>query len=135
MRVTMLVRSTTGLEASMRARTARQRQRVKAATARSLDRVFTRAQESTPRDTHYMALHMRAELIREGYDFAVGFRSSDFVGQTNPATGQVITAFYPVFVIKGTRFMAGRDFLSAALRAERMNIRRGYARALSERSA
>ncbi len=132
-RLTVTVRNVEGLTAFLKARDARQRARVRAVTERGLDRVFHMAQSLCPRDTHYMALHMLGETTRNGTNFFVGWKKDRFVGEVNEATGEVVTEFYPPFVVFGTRFMAGRDPLTPALQAERANLRRGYARALSDK--
>lgn len=134
-RRTIYVRNVAGVEAAIKARTGRQRAAIRGVTERGMLRVLNRAQALCPRDTHYMALHMRAELTQRGYNFFVGWHAEDFIGKTNPVNGRVITSFYPKFVVFGTRRMAGRDPLSPALRAERPNLLRGYARALELRAA
>lgn len=133
MRVTVLVRNTAGIKAAIRSRTARQRQRVLEATQQGAEQVTEQARALCPVDTGFMVDRLRTEIGGDGDRFAVGFRAEDFVGQVNPATGKEITAFYPVFVVFGTRFMAGNDFLTAALRAEQATIRQGYTRALNGR--
>jgi hypothetical protein len=130
-RLTFFVRNIPGVEAGIRATSRRQRAACRAVTVRGLERVLATAQDLCPRDTSYMALHMRAELTREGLGFVVGWHAADFVGKTNTATGRVITSPYFLFVVFGTRHMAGRDPISPALRQERPNLLRGYARACS----
>ncbi len=130
MRVTMLVRNTDGLKAKIRARTREQKQRVREVAEREGDETYAIAFSLANRDTGYMADQLRLEFTRGGFNWAVGFRSEDFIGQVNPVTQQEITAFYPVFVILGTRFYAGNDFLTAALRGRRELIRQSYARAI-----
>ena len=131
MKLAVLARSSPTLATRLAARTARQKQKIQALTERSAERAFVRVQELEPRDTNYMADHTRIEMREEGLAYLIGWRRGDFVGQTNPATGQEITAFYPVFVTYGTRYMAGRDALTPALQAERPILRRAIARALS----
>jgi hypothetical protein len=131
----MVVRNTEGLKAKIRARTKQQKARIKQATATGLERVFNLAQEKCPRDTEYMALHMAQGLTRDGFNFFVGFFREDFVGQLNRQVEppRLITEFYPDFVIRGTRFRAGNDFLMAALREDRPNLLRLYRVALAGR--
>lgn len=129
-RMTVLVRQTAGLTARMQAKTRAQRAAVLEAAERDRERTFARAQSECPRDTHYMALHMVDEPTRGGFHWAIGFRRRDFVGHTNPADGRVITAFYPVFVIHGTRRQAGNNFLRRAYQDEAANRARGFRRAL-----
>jgi hypothetical protein len=136
-RRTYFVRNLAGVEAGIRARNPAQRAAIRAVTARGLERALHSAQDLCPRDSGYMALHMRAELTHEGFGFRLGWHRDDFVGQINTLVepNRLITDFYPVFVVFGTRHMQGRDPISPALRAERPNLLRGYARALQLRAA
>ncbi len=127
----MLVRNTQGLKAKLRARTQQQKQAVLAVMATSGERVLNTAAGLTAFDTGYMLSKLRLEPTRGGYNYAVGWRDEDFTGQSNPATGQPIDVFYPVFVVLGTRFMAGRDPLTPALRLERPTLNQELAQALS----
>lgn len=131
MRVTMLVRNTDGLKAKLKARHREQKQAVLAVAEREGNETYAIAHSLANRDTGYMADHLRLTFTRGGFNWNVGFRAEDFVGQVNPVTGQEITAFYPVFVILGTRFYAGNDFLTAAMRSRREMIRQSYARAIA----
>lgn len=131
----MQVRNSEGVLAKLRARSKRQFEAVKAATADGLDLVFNSVLADVNRLTGYMASQTTPKLTNDGFGFSVGWYAEDFIGQTNPVTGQTITSFYPEFVIRGTRFMAGNDVLTAALREHRERIRRGYRRALSLRSS
>lgn len=117
----------------MLARTSRQRAKVRTVTARGAEQALSVAQGLCPRDTNYMADHMLLELTRTGYNFALGWRANQFVGQTNPVTGQEVTTFYSPLVVFGTRFMAGRDPITPALRSVQPSLRRGYARALADK--
>jgi hypothetical protein len=130
MRLTVIGRVTAGLDAKLKARTNRQKQNVLSEMERSGNRVLETAASLTPFDTGFMLEKLRLERTRGGYNYAVGWRSSDFVGQQNPQTGRAITDFYPVYVVYGTRFMAGRDPLTPALRREEPTLRRGLKRAL-----
>ena len=136
MRVTLLSRMTSGLEAKLKARTAKQKAAVKATTQVLGHEEHSVVVGLANRDTGYMANQTRLEVTREGYNYAVGYRAEDFVGRTNTEVNppRVITQFYPVFVVQGTRHYAGNDFLSAARRVMRPRIRTAYARALSGRS-
>jgi hypothetical protein len=130
MRVTMLVRNTDGLKAKLRTRTERKKARIRQTTAEEGQAVLEIADELCNVDTGYMRSQLKLKITRDGYNFAVGFWAEDFVGKVNPATGKVIQVFYPPFPILGTRFMAGFDFLSAALRIRKSALREGYRAAL-----
>jgi hypothetical protein len=132
-RVTLLSRMTQGLPAKLAARTARQKERVKATTPVLLQEEFSIAQSLINRDTEFSANNMIAEVTREGYNYALGFRRDQFVGKTNPVTGKVVTEFYIRYVHDGTRYYAGNPFLATARRLMRPRIRAAYARALSGR--
>ncbi len=131
MRLTVTVKQNPTLFAKLKAKTARQKVAAREATAKSAERAFVRVQELVPRDTNYMADHTRIRLTDEGLGYLIGWYTKDFVGQTNPVTGQQISTFYPRYVVYGTSQMAGRDPLTPALQAERPNYRRAIARALS----
>lgn len=130
LRLTMVVRNTDGLKAKLKAKGQAAKERLLEASREMADEVLKTAEARCPQDTGYMAQHLVVAFTRGGFNWTVGFRRGDFVGRTNPVTGKTITAFYPVFVIRGTRFMAGNDFLSAALRSKRRQIRAAYAKAL-----
>ncbi len=130
MRVTVIARVTDGLDAKLRARTQDQKQRVLRVMQQSGERVLNTAASLTPFDTGFMLDKLRLERTREGYNYAIGWRAGDFIGQRNPATGRTIDAFYPVYVVYGTRRMAGRDPLTPALRTEEPQLKRALAAAL-----
>jgi hypothetical protein len=71
--------------------------------------------------TGWMRDHTDSELTEGGYGFRVGYRPSDFVGQVNTLVEPpiVIKAFYPKFVIGGTRRQAAQDNLTPALELDR----------------
>ncbi|MBA2672021.1 MAG: hypothetical protein H0U67_16755 [Gemmatimonadetes bacterium] len=133
MRLTMLARNTSGLRAKLEARTARQKARQLKAAQDAGEEEHAVVVSLANRDTGYMASRTRLEFTRGGYNYAVGYRAEDFIGQTNPVTGRPITSFYPVYVIQGTRRYAGNDFLSAARRIMRPRVLRRYSDALSGR--
>lgn len=70
--------------------------RAQVATTQYLERLYNTAQLLCPVASGYQKEHMRAELTPNGLGCQLGFEESDFVGQTNPATGEVIT--YPYFI-------------------------------------
>ncbi len=129
-RVTMFARVTEGLVAKLAARTRRQKQAVLAVSQREAEATHSLAQSLANRDTGYMASQLRLEFTRGGFNWVIGFRAEDFIGQTNPVTGLLILRFYPVDVIHGTRFYAGNDFLTAAHRLRRLARLQAYRRAL-----
>lgn len=127
----MFVRNTAGLEAKLKARTRQQKQRVLEASQDLGDEEHAEVVALANRDTGYMASQTKLRFTRGGFNYLVGYFAEDFIGQDNPVTGQLITRFYPVDVIFGTRFYAGNDFLTAAHRLMRDRIRARYAAALS----
>ena len=133
MRVTMLARNTSGVRAKLEARTVRQKRRLLGAVQDMGQEERTLVTSLANVDTGYMASQTRLEFTRGGFNYATGYRAEDFVGKTNPSTGKPITAFYPVYVIRGTRFYAGNDFLSAARRIMRPRVLKAYSAALSGR--
>lgn len=132
-RMEVKVRNLDGLKAKVRARTQRAEQRLLVQAQKEAEATFDLAQALCPRDTEYMANHMRLDYTRGGFNWKLGFHRSDFVGQTNPVTGRTITEFYPLFVVEGTRFQAGNDFLRAAAKLRAAQIRTNYRRALEGR--
>jgi len=104
--------------------------RAKAAAQESKERTFAIAQDLCPRDTNYMADHMRAESTAGGYGYEVGFEESDFVGRVNPANGREITGFYPLYQEFGTQRMSAQPCIFPASEAERPHFRRALREAL-----
>jgi hypothetical protein len=133
MRITMQVREVEGLRAKAQARTKRQKQRVLEATELNKRQEFDLVVDLANKDTQYMASHTQSESTYQGFGYRTGYHARDFIGHTNPVTGKVITSFYPVYVIHGTRFYAGNDFLGAARRTMRPIVRKRLANALSGR--
>lgn len=131
-RMTMTVRNLDGLRAKVRAQTQRQKEHVRTATALDMEATFDLAQALCNRDTGFAASKMFAELTRDGFNWVIGFRASDFIGQTNTlaSPARLVTEFYIRFVIEGTRFMAGNDFLATAFRLRVDQRRLLYQRAL-----
>lgn len=123
MRLRVILRNVEGLKARLEARTAEQRRQIKAEMVRSSVRVFAGVQALTPVDTGFMRRQLRRTLTREGYNYAIGWYSSDFLGVLNPVSQRVITFFYVVPIIYGSKRMAGRDPLTPALREEREILR------------
>lgn len=101
------------------------------ATVLNADDEFQLMQAECPRLTHYMALHMLLEFKDEGLGYFIGWAHNKFVGEVNPVTNEVVTTFYPIFVINGTRFMAGNNFPAAVRQALRARILGRYRRALA----
>jgi hypothetical protein len=132
-RLTVNVRNVDGAKARVRATTQRKKQNLLRQSVKEAEATFDLAQALCPRDTEYMANHMRLDFTREGFNWVIGFRREDFVGQTNPVTGLTITDFYPLFVVEGTRFQAGNDFLRAAMKLRAAQIRAAYREALRRR--
>jgi hypothetical protein len=129
----MQVREVEGLRAKQQARTKAQKARVLQATALNKQDEFELVVDLANKDTQYMASQTQSESTYDGYGYRTGYHARDFIGKTNPVTGKVITSFYPVYVIKGTRYYAGNDFLGAARRTMRPVVRKRLANALSGR--
>jgi len=131
----MTVRNLDGLKARVLARTRRQKQAVRAFTETDLGETFDLAQALCNRDTGYAASKMFAQLTRGGYNWVIGFLRTDFVGQVNTLASppRLITEFYIKFVLEGTRFMAGNDFLATSFRLRMAQRRIGYRDALRAR--
>jgi hypothetical protein len=109
------------------------RERAKVVVLESLERTFAIAQSLAPRETHYMAEHMRAELTLHGFGYEVGYEQSDFVGRLNPVSGVRITEFYPLFQEFGTMLQPGTPHIFPARDQERPRFRRELARAMKVR--
>lgn len=59
-----------------------------------------------PVDSGFMHDHVEVDYGEQGYSFEVGWRESDFLDAG--------LAFYPIFVVFGTQFMAAQDPLFPA---------------------
>lgn len=119
MRIRLILRNVDGVKARALARTARQREQIKAEMVRSSVRVFAGVQALTPVDTGFMRRKLRRTLTRNGFNYLVGWYASDFLGVLNPVSGRVITFFYPIPVVYGTKRRAGQDPLTPPHREER----------------
>ena len=131
-RLTMVVRNTAGLQAKINARTQQQKERIRAATAADASATFDLAQALCNRDTGFAASKMFVSLTRDGFNWVLGFRAEDFVGQINTLASppRLVTEFYIRWVLEGTRFMAGNDFLATAFRLRVAQRRLLYQQAL-----
>jgi len=96
--------------------------RAKAVVQQSADRTFAMAQDLCPRDTGFMAEHMRKDVSESGLAYEVGFREEDFT-----AAGK---DFYPVHQEFGTSKMAAQPCIFPAAAAERPRFKRALADAL-----
>jgi hypothetical protein len=105
-----------------RAKIARKKQRLVEATAVSGEELKETAQGLAEVDTGYYRDHIRLELGGDGTSVRVGVRSQDFVGKVNPATGNTITFFYPLVLVRGSRHRIGNDIFTAALELRRARI-------------
>lgn len=114
-----MLRNVDGVKSRALARTQSQRQQIKAEMVRSSVRVFAGVQALTPVDTGFMRRQLRRTLTRNGFNYAIGWYASDFLGVLNPVSQRVITFFYPIPIVYGSKRMAGRDPLTPALREER----------------
>jgi hypothetical protein len=134
LRLTQFVRNTQGLAlARLGRRTRAQREAIRAASGADFDRTLTRFLAYCPVRTGYMLEHTTARRTRDGFNWLMGFERKNFVGHTNPATGQVITFPYFFAVIRGTRHRAGNNFPRRAFRDGAAERALGYRRALQVR--
>jgi len=113
-RTTVRFRNLDGLKAKARARTARQRQAVLEAQVLNAEDDHNVSAALCNFLTGYMLSKLRLKFTRGGYNYFLGFDASDFIGKTNPVTGEKITFFYPVVVVEGSVNYAGNDFFAAA---------------------
>lgn len=95
------------------------------AIERGAKRIYQAAYENTPKDTHFMANHLRIELTQ--FTWEIGWLATDFFDEG--------LAFYPVFVEEGTRFMEGRFPLSRAYDSHEQEIIDDVSEALSRSAA
>jgi hypothetical protein len=96
-----------------------QRYRREAAEAMqaSQERVRDHAATLTPVRTGRMRELLRGQPTDGGLGYVVGWVAEDFRAVAQP--------FYPLHVVMGTRFMAGRDPITPALEADRAQLTRG----------
>jgi HK97 gp10 family phage protein len=96
--------------------------RAKGVVQESADRTYAIAQDLCPRDTGFMAEHMRETISDSGFGYEVGFREEDFA-----AAG---LEFYPIFTEWGTSRMAAQPCIFPAAATERPRFKRALAEAL-----
>lgn len=84
---------------------------------------FSTAYADAPKRTHFMVDHLRLAFGSDGLSYELGFRESDFA--------KAGLAFYPIYVIFGTRFQQPNDFLFPANREARGEFRSDLRAALS----
>lgn len=125
------LRNTDGVQRGIQRKARRVREAWAGVTVLNAEDEFNLMQATCPRLTHYMALHMLLEFKDEGLGYFIGWVRRKFVGEVNPVTGEVVKVFYPVFVINGTRFMAGNNFPAAVRQALRARSIGRYRRALA----
>jgi hypothetical protein len=130
-RMQVRFRNLEGLKARRRAKTARQKAALLVAVVENAEEEFNVAQALCNRLTGYMASMMILRFTRDGHNYFLGFDRSDFVGKTNPVTGEVIKFFYPVVVIEGSVNYAGNDFFAATRIICRARSRARIIRALA----
>jgi hypothetical protein len=123
--LTLGVRNIEAVKANLRQYGEQAKENARSAAQASADRLYEASQALCPVDSGFMKEHERKEMTPAGYGYRVGFQESDFTGAGRE--------FYPLFVIFGTRFMAGRDFLFAPAAAEQVTFRRELKAALSPR--
>lgn len=109
------VRNVEGTKAFLRQYGERAKARAKVVVENSAERSYQTSYALAPKLTGFMANHLLKEFTPSGFGYRLGFRESDFT-----AAGKEL---YPRFVIWGTRFMAGRDFLFAPFEAEKPRFR------------
>lgn len=104
--MTLSTRNLSGIAARFRAGHAAAQRNVRRVVKKTGEAAFSQAYADAPKDTTFMANHLRLAFVRDGLAYELGFRESDFEAAGLP--------FYPVYVIFGTRHMPARDFLFPA---------------------
>lgn len=115
MRLTLSTRNLSGIAARFRARDVAVQRNVRRVVRRTGEAAYSLAYADAPKRTTFMASQLRLRISDDGLRYDLGFREEDF---TNAGF-----AFYPVFVIFGTRFQAANDFLFPANREARREFR------------
>lgn len=124
-RMTISTRNNRAVIANLKRYSEQARERARVVVQESADRTYNTSKSLAPVDTGFMADHLRKEITPGGYGYQVGFRQGDFTGAGKE--------FYPVFVLFGTRFMPGRDFLFAPNEGEKARFRQNLRQALRPR--
>lgn len=122
MRMTLSTRNLSGLAGRFKAAEKRVQRNVRRVVKQTGEAAFSLAYADAPKRTTFMASHLRLAFVRDGLAYELGFRESDFE--------RAGLAFYPVYVIFGTRFQAPNDFLFPANREARREFRPALAEAL-----
>lgn len=122
-RVTLEVQvSASALEANLRGRASGVRRAVQQLNRRRGPSLYRRLYDATPKRTHFMANALRYEPSPNDFTYRIGWSARDF-----EAAGK---APYFLYVLFGTRFMAGNDFVSPIFDEERREYRRELREAL-----
>ena len=115
-RAGMHVRGAAGLIANMYSGDAAVLAAMQRATRVTMKDVYNMAYMDAPRDTGWMAEHIRYELSPSNLAFSVFLDPSDFVGITNPINGKIMP-FYPPWVEFGEMGRPAQPFLWPAYAA------------------
>lgn len=115
MRMTLSTRALSGLAGRFRVAEKSAHRAVRRVVKQTGEAAFSQAYADAPKDTTFMVSHLRLAFVRDGLAYELGFREEDFT-----AAG---LAFYPVYVIFGTRYMPARDFLFPANRDAQREFR------------
>ena len=114
--VSVTVVNLDGLTARLERGGKKARQAILDAVGESAARLEQRTIDLCPKDTGYMAEHVRTDFSDKGFIFETGWDATDFEGTTD-AQGHP-RSFYPFFVEFGTRHMAAQPSLSIAYAEE-----------------
>lgn len=97
------VRGVSGMVANLHAAEKQAVEAVKASVRRMGEEQRSRTEQECPKRTGFMASKTRLDFSPEGLTYNVGYEAADFEGGG--------MAFYPQFVIFGTRYMAPNNFI------------------------
>lgn len=122
MRLTVSIRNAGGVAANFHARNALVQRNVRAAQRENAEREYRAAAEETPVDTGRMLRLLTIEVSPSGLVYAVGWLAVDFEAEG--------VTFYVPFVLYGTRFLVGNDFLTAVRDRSRAQNRETVKRAI-----
>ena len=123
MRLTLSTRNISGIAARFRARDAKVQRNVRRVVKKTGEAAYSLAYADAPKRTTFMVNQLRLDFAKDRLSYELGFREQDFT--------KAGFAFYPVWVIFGTRFMAANDFLFPANREARREFRQELRAALT----
>lgn len=123
MPLTFKVKNAAGVAASLANFEPAVIRRVQIVMASGARRVQARTEIAAPRDTGFMADHVRVQMSAKGLAFQVGWDSSDFAASQS---GE----FYPPHVEYGTGWTAAQPSLGPSFEIEQPRIKREVATAI-----